>query len=133
MSAGGYGSALAGLHHLATFSVVESCSGYFRPTDPSGDHVVDRGSAAANAEASTFTLVPSLAGALTRNPAYLAFYVGDADKRFAPDNVSLDQQLTAAGVAHTFEIYPGGHSWKLWDAHAEEWLGAALQRLAAAR
>jgi enterochelin esterase-like enzyme len=131
ISAGGYGAALAGLHHLATFSVVESWSGYFRPTDPSGDHVVDRGSPAANAEASAFSLVSWLAGALAREPSYLAFYVGDADRRFVSDNVSFDAQLTAANVTHEFRLYPGGHSWKLWDSHAEEWLGAALQHLAA--
>jgi S-formylglutathione hydrolase FrmB len=76
VSAGGYGAALVGLHHLATFSVVESWSGYFRPTDPTGTHVLDRGSPAANAETSAFTLVPWLAGAFTRKPSYLAFYVG---------------------------------------------------------
>ena len=33
LSAGGYGAVLVGLHHLGTFSVVESWSGYFHPTD----------------------------------------------------------------------------------------------------
>ncbi len=130
ISAGGYGAAIAGLHHLATFSVVESWSGYFRPTDPDGNHVVDRGSPAANAEASAFTLVPWLAKAFTREPSYLGFYVGSADSRFVADNVAFDQQLTAANVAHDFQLYPGGHSWKLWDSHAADWLGAAIQHLA---
>jgi putative tributyrin esterase len=133
ISAGGYGAALAGLHHLATFSVVESWSGYFRPTDAAGDHVVDRGSAAANAEASAFTLVPSLAGAFARKPSYLAFYVGQGDPRFVPDNTMFDQALTAANVAHLFQEYPGSHSWGLWDAHAAEWLGAVFQHLTPAR
>jgi enterochelin esterase-like enzyme len=133
VSAGGYGAALVGLHHLATFSVVESWSGYFRPTDPTGTRVVDRGSPAANAETSAFTLVPWLAGAFTRKPSYLAFYVGNADHHFVPDNVTFDQQLTAANVAHEFQLYPGGHSWALWDSHAGEWLAAAFAHLTAAR
>jgi S-formylglutathione hydrolase FrmB len=133
VSAGGYGAALVGLHHLATFSVVESWSGYFRPTDPTGTHVLDRGSPAANAETSAFTLVPSLAGAFTRKPSYLAFYVGGSDRHFVPDNVTFDQDLTAANVAHEFQVYPGGHSWELWDSHAGEWLGAAFAHLTAAR
>ena len=133
VSAGGYGAAIAGLHHLATFSVVESWSGYFRPTDPTGTHVVRRRSPAWDAEASAFTLVPWLAGAFTREPSYLAFYVGSADHHFVPDNVTFDQDLTTANVAHQFQVYPGGHSWQLWDTHAGEWLGAAFAHLTAAR
>ncbi len=133
ISAGGYGAAIAGLHHLATFSVIESWSGYFRPTDPTGTHVVHRRSPAWDAEASAFTLVPWLAGAFTREPSYLAFYVGNADTRFVPDNEAFDQKLTAANVAHDFQVYPGGHSWTLWDAHAADWLGAAFAHLAPAR
>lgn len=129
ISAGGYGAALAGLHHLATFSVIESWSGYFRPTDPSGTHVVHRRSPVWDAEASAFTLVPSLAAAFTRKPSYLAFYVGSADSRFVPDNVAFDRDLVAANIAHAFQIYPGGHNWTLWDAHATEWLGAAYAHL----
>jgi enterochelin esterase-like enzyme len=133
VSAGGYGAALAGLHHLATFSVVESWSGYFRPTDPTGTRVVDRGSPAANAETSAFTLVPWLAGAFAREPSYLAFFVGAADHHFVSDNVTFDQELTAANVAHEFQMYPGGHSWTLWDTHAADWLGAAFEHLSSAR
>ena len=36
VSAGGYGAMILGLHHLAEFSVIESWSGYFHPTDPTG-------------------------------------------------------------------------------------------------
>jgi enterochelin esterase-like enzyme len=132
VSAGGYGAAIAGLHHLATFSVIESWSGYFRPTDPTGTRVVRRRSPAWDAEASAFTLVPWLTGAFAREPSYLGFYVGDADKRFVPDNVTFDHELTDASVAHEFQVYPGGHSWTLWDAHAAEWLGAAFAHLTSA-
>ena len=36
LSAGGYGAMLIGLHHLPVFSVIESWSGYFHPTDVTG-------------------------------------------------------------------------------------------------
>src|SRR5206468_3449954 len=40
LSAGGYGAFNVGLRSLATFGAVESWSGYFVATDPSGYHVL---------------------------------------------------------------------------------------------
>src|SRR6185312_6701842 len=57
LSAGGYGAALVGFDHLDRFSVVESWSGYFHPTDPTGSRTLDRGSAARNAAANVHDLV----------------------------------------------------------------------------
>lgn len=133
VSAGGYGAALCGLQHLGTFSVIQSWSGYFRPTDPSGAHVVSRGSPQADAAASIFAAVPRLSAAFAARPTSFSFYVGAGDPTFESDNVTLDAQLTSFAVPHTFRLYPGGHSWSLWDVHAEEWLGAALSELSAAR
>jgi S-formylglutathione hydrolase FrmB len=42
-SAGGYGASIIGLHHLDEFAVVESWSGYFHPTDPTGHHALSVG------------------------------------------------------------------------------------------
>ena len=50
-----------GLRNLATFGAVESWSGYFEATDPSGHHKLDLGSPQANAAAA----VPR--GALTHD------------------------------------------------------------------
>jgi S-formylglutathione hydrolase FrmB len=36
LSAGGYGAVSLAMHHLDDFSVIESWSGYFRPTNPAG-------------------------------------------------------------------------------------------------
>ena len=44
LSAGGYGAMHLALDHLAAFSVVESWSGYFHPTDPTGPQGLDLGS-----------------------------------------------------------------------------------------
>ena len=43
VSAGGYGAAVTGLNHLGRFSVIESWSGYFHPTDPTGTRALARG------------------------------------------------------------------------------------------
>jgi len=51
LSAGGYGAFLLTLHHLPSFAVVESWSGYFHPTDPSGTKTLHLGSAEADARA----------------------------------------------------------------------------------
>ncbi|MGI8506590.1 MAG: alpha/beta hydrolase [Solirubrobacteraceae bacterium] len=128
LSAGGYGAFNIGLRNLSTFGAVESWSGYFAATDPSGDHILNLGSSKANSDAR----VPSgsgLAGALKTWPALIAFYVGAQDSRFLAMNKLYDAALTQSGVAHVFRIYSGGHTSALWHAQASHWLGVALDSL----
>lgn len=133
VSAGGYGATILALHHLPAFSVVESWSGYFHPTGPSGWNALDLGSAGKNAYASAHTIVPRLKQRFVQYPTYFAFYVGTDDDRFRPENEQLDRELQDAGVWHVFREYPGGHQTALWQAHARQWLGLALAHLARAR
>jgi putative tributyrin esterase len=131
MSAGGYGAALIGLHHLDTFSVIQAWSGYFHPTNPSGTAGLDVGSPTENAAASAHTYVPLLPGWFRRwQPTYLGFYVGAADWRFAPENRRLDRELGAAGIAHHFAVYRGGHTSAVWARHQSSWIRRALRELA---
>jgi enterochelin esterase-like enzyme len=132
VSAGGYGAAILGVHHLSTFGAIESWSGYFRPTDPSGESTLDVGSDSDNANASVHALVPSLGAKLARYPTLLAFYVGNQDPTFVADNLQLNRELAAARVPHTFELYDGAHSTSLWQQYATQWLSLALRRLQAA-
>jgi enterochelin esterase-like enzyme len=132
LSAGGYGAVLLALHHLPSFSVIESWSGYFHPTNPAGTAALDLGSAAANAHASAHTFVSMLRTAFARQPTFFGFYVGRGDARFRADNLALDRELTTAHVAHVFEVYPGGHRQSVWQAHAAAWLNLAVQHLAPA-
>jgi S-formylglutathione hydrolase FrmB len=125
VSAGGYGATILGLHHLASFSVVESWSGYFHATDPTGTQPLARGPAA-----NAHTLIHTLRTTQLERPTFFAFYVGRGDKRFLPENVQFDRELTAASVQHVFEVYRGAHQTSLWTAHAQGWLGLALARLA---
>jgi len=129
VSAGGYGAFLLTLHHLASFAAVESWSGYFHPTDPSGTKSLRLGSAQADAHASAHTLVDDLRSSIRRYPTSIAFYVGSGDTRFRRENEQLDRELSAAHVPHTFRIYPGAHSQTLWSREAGPWLALALQRL----
>ena len=124
LSAGGYGATILGLHHLARFGVVESWSGYFAPTDPSGTIVLAREPAA-----SAVNLIAGLRTAERRLPTFLAFYVGRSDGRFRADNVRFDAELTEARIPHDFDLYPGGHETSLWQRHAVVWLRLALAHL----
>jgi S-formylglutathione hydrolase FrmB len=124
VSAGGYGATVIGLHHLDEFGAIESWSGYFHPTDPSGLHVLQR-----EPEATPLNLVPTLRGTLSHESTFLGFYVGASDARFRPDNVLFARALSRASVPFTFRMYPGGHQQSLWSAQAPVWLGLALDRL----
>jgi S-formylglutathione hydrolase FrmB len=131
LSAGGYGATLLALHHLAAFSVVESWSGYFHPTNPAGTASRDLGSRAANARATAHTFVGALRRAFRRRPTFFAFYVGRGDTRFRAENLRLHRELVAAGVPHLFRLYPGAHAQTVWSAHAAAWLRLALDHLSA--
>jgi enterochelin esterase-like enzyme len=127
LSAGGYGAVILGVHHLDRFSAIESWSGYFHPTDPTGTVALDRGS-----DADAHAQIASLKQAETRLPTYLAFYVGSSDSRFRVENAEFNRELNAAHVPHQFTVYPGGHATSLWEAHGEVWLADALRHLAPA-
>ena len=132
LSAGGYGAYNVGLRNLATFGAVESWSGYFEATDPSGWYLLNLGSPQANAAAR----VPrdqTLKAELAKHPTFLGFYVGRQDTRFLADNIAYSNALSAVGIPHRFRIYPGGHSGALWSSQATAWLGYALSALAARR
>jgi len=133
VSAGGYGAMHLTLAHLDTFSVVESWSGYFHPTDPTGMKPLDLGSADRDTKADVHQQLTAVRQQLRTLPTFIAFYVGRADRRFAAENELLNQELSAAGVAHVFRLYNGGHEQTLWTSQAPAWLRLALAHLAPAR
>ncbi len=129
ISAGGYGAMLLGLDHPSEFALVESWSGYFEPTDPDGTRLLDLGSDAANAQADLHERIPGLKATSGTPAPLLAFYSGDHDWRFEPDNARFDAELSAAAIQHRFALYPGGHALPLWSAHAGDWLRFAAANL----
>lgn len=130
LSAGGFGAFNVGLRRLGTFAAVESWSGYFTATDPSGTTKLELGSAGANRRARV-PRGPDLKQRLARLPTFIGFYVGRRDARFLAENVRLDRAFTAHGISHSFAVYEGGHSLALWQEEAQLWLGLALQHLLA--
>lgn len=133
LSAGGYGAMILALHDLAQYGAIESWSGYFTPTNPTGSETLDLGSEAANRRASVHALVSLLRADLRSRPTFVAFYVGRDDARFEQENLRLHAELTAAGVPHRFELVAGGHSAAVWQAHAAAWLRLALDHMVRAR
>jgi S-formylglutathione hydrolase FrmB len=136
VSAGGYGATLIADHHPAVYGVIESWSGYFRPTNPAGTAVLDLGSVAANEWADFSRQIALLHKRFARwwATTTYAFYVGTDDTRFRQTNEAIDRELRAYHVPHVyFRLYQGAHSWRLWESHAEEWLGRALADAAAPR
>jgi putative tributyrin esterase len=129
LSAGGYGAMNIGLRNVATFGAVESWSGYFAATDPSGEHKLDLGSPGAT-DAAAVPQGPALKAAVAARPTLIAFYVGRQDDRFVDDNDSFDRALTRQRIRHLYRTYPGGHSVSLWSTEAQLWLGYALSALA---
>lgn len=125
ISAGGYGAAILGLHNLGRFSVIESWSGYFHPTDPTGTAPLTR-----SAVTSAHSFVGRIGKVDVDQPTLLAFYVGNRDTRFLGENEQFNRELNRAHVAHTFDVYLGGHQTSLWRAHATAWLAMALRHLA---
>jgi S-formylglutathione hydrolase FrmB len=124
LSAGGYGATILGLHHLGRFSVIESWSGYFHPTNPAGTAPLPRGPAA-----NAHTLIAQLRTDERKRPTFFAFYVGRGDTRFRAENERFSRELTAAGVQHVFQLYAGGHSSVLWEREAPHWLRLGLAHL----
>lgn len=133
VSAGGYGASILGLHHPAKFAVIESWSGYFRPTDPTGSTTLVVGTDADNNYASVRALVPTLVRQFRRYPTLFAFYVGASDPTFVTENTALNHALSSARVPHVFKLYRGTHNASLWSAHAVGWLELALDYLSPPR
>jgi enterochelin esterase-like enzyme len=132
LSAGGYGAFNIGLRSLQEFGALESWSGYFEATDPSGYHILALGSVQAQG-AATVPSTPALHQQLAAWPTMIGFYVGNQDGRFLTMNRQFNAALRQSGITHTFAVYPGGHTYILWRAHAVRWLTMALSYLAAGR
>jgi S-formylglutathione hydrolase FrmB len=124
ISAGGYGAAMLGLNNLDEFSVVESWSGYFHATDPTGTKALD-----APASANVHNLLGHLAADERQRATFLGFYTGETDSRFRAENEQFADELSAAGIQHVFGVYPGGHETALWRRQADHWLRLALNHL----
>jgi enterochelin esterase-like enzyme len=132
-SAGGYGATIIGVRHPDEFSVIESWSGYFHPTNPAGNAPLDVGSPDADEAASVHSYVKR-AGKIfaAHQPMFFGFFVGDEDPHFVEENEQLHRELLAAKVRHVYAVYLGAHTGSFWAQHEQEWIEMAVQRLARA-
>jgi enterochelin esterase-like enzyme len=128
LSAGGFGAMHIALAHLSTFAVVESWSGYFHPTDPTGTKGIDLGP-----HNDVHRQLLATRTTLRRLHTFVGFYIGNADGRFVAENRQLHRELTSAGIPHLFRVYAGAHNQRLWQRHAPAWLSLALAHLQAPR
>jgi enterochelin esterase-like enzyme len=111
LSEGGYGAVNVALHHLDTFSVTQSWSGYFIQTSTASF----KGATAQQLYANSPSLyVAALAPRIKRLGLRAYLYQGIRDeirpwriRRFAA-------QLNEAGAYVRWGFFPGGHDWGLW-------------------
>jgi hypothetical protein len=82
-------------NHLDDFSVVESWSGYFKPTNPAGTSVLPH-----TPDQSAHSLIATLRADQQRRPTFFAFYVGSGDTRFRAENVAARPRAAHSAVHH---------------------------------
>jgi putative tributyrin esterase len=121
LSMGGYGSMKLALQHPDMFCSVVSHSGAYS--------VVREGNFGIPAENCPFTLAESLDRALT--PA-IRFDCG-VDDFLIQHNRDFDAHLTALGIPHEYEEFPGEHTWDYWDEHVQEAIAFHCKALGIAR
>jgi enterochelin esterase-like enzyme len=118
LSEGAYAALNISLHHLGTFSIAGSWSGYFLQHSTGAFAGASLSTLRAN---SPVLYVPQMSAALHRLPLHAYIYVGKRDKA-VPDIRGFATELSAAGGHVRFAVYPGGHDWKLWRGHMDDML-----------
>jgi enterochelin esterase-like enzyme len=72
--------------------------------------------------------LPTVAAALRRHRVYVWFYTGSTDSLRA-QNRAFAAELGRYRIPHRFFLDPGGHTWRIWRANAEQALLVATHRL----
>lgn len=113
LSMGGFGSMRLGLKHADRFASIWSHSGAYDLRDREGlsTEVEDP------EDADVLTWVDR--AAKRNSPPVVSFDCGTEDE-LLDENRLLDQRMTSAGLAHTYNEHPGGHTWDFWDEHVQE-------------
>jgi S-formylglutathione hydrolase FrmB len=109
-SEGAYAALNIALHHLDTFSIAESWSGYFaqKPKGPFAH--VGPATIAANSPSAYLRVVRR---ALRRRPFHAFVYVGKHEREL-PKARRFVRHLAAAGGHPLLAAFKGGHNWRLW-------------------
>lgn len=136
-SMGGYGALLAALSCPQQYAACAALSGAFRPQRIVHDADWPLPSASARA-----IFGPGIEQGLLPERMDIHRLIAAADPAALPaltlicgaqdalhaDSCALSAELSARGIAHTFQTVPGGHTWELWDAQSrrvlDTWFGA---------
>jgi len=118
LSAGAYGAANIGLHHVGLFGLIQVWSGYFTETRTG---VFAHADPAVIAHNSPLDTVGTMRGALRRDPLRVFIYAG-RDDDVALQVPAMAAALQAEGAHESWALYPGGHSWKTWAPHVDQML-----------
>jgi len=126
-SEGAYAAVNLSLRHPQTFSVAESWSGYVKPTVKKGPFAGEPAAVIAANDPGIY--LPRVAPELRRLPLHAYIYTGKSDHS-ARQISGFAQRLRTAGVDVTLSLFPGGHNWRVWRAHAPLMLEYASRWLA---
>jgi enterochelin esterase-like enzyme len=122
LSEGAFGALNITLHHLDTFSVAESWSGYFNETRAGPFSDEPASVIRFNSPEQYVTRVTPL----IRRLGYRAWiYQGQLDHNPAFHIRDMSDKLHAAGAEVHYGFFPGGHDWGLWRAQLPRMLIAA--------
>lgn len=124
LSEGGFAALNITLHHLETFSVAESWSGYFREFR-SGPF--SHASYALIRFNSPVLLVPQIAPKIRKLGYRVWMYQGQVDRQRPSHIQTMGAELHKAGAEVHYAFFPGGHDWGLWRAQLPRMLIAASQ------
>ena len=110
LSSGGWGAMNVGLHHLNSFSILFSHSGYF--TDRSG------------AENSPIVYIKNRVPKAKRSRLRIYLDAGEQDGKFLEQTKQFALVLKRLKIPHVFNQFPGGHNiigpdslWNYWHKH----------------
>ena len=126
LSMGGFGALRLGAKHAPH---VRAISGHSSMTHfGQMTQFVEEDPAAFGTSATEASVVDAIVAAAPRLPR-LRFDCG-LDDDLLESNRDLHRALRARGIVHTYEEFPGGHTWPYWEAHLDDTLrffGEALR------
>lgn len=113
LSMGGYGALRLGLLHAKRFTAISAHSSITNVTQMQG--FVEESLPEFDLTETEPLAVIDCAKQCARLP-HLRFDCG-TDDILIEHNRTLHRDLTAAGIPHVYEEFPGGHTWDYWHAH----------------
>ncbi len=125
-SEGAYAALNLSLHDLGTFGSLESWSGYTFESDRAAPFAGEPLALVRANEPNWY--LQTVADQVRRLGLRAYLYTGarDSSRRQV---AAYAHELRAAGASVTFSVFPGGHNWRVWRAHADlmlEWASKVL-------